>query len=117
MSSIGNRTVSVYTMRPDAVTYAGPTNSVSHVDVIDAKRTLPTRSSDPLRSNLRFERGFPVATAEGAPAQEAPVVVSIAVSVAKGTTPANVKAFVNDSLIQAATVVGDLAITGDIHLE
>lgn len=118
MASIGNRAVTLFTVSPDSVRYAGPTHTVSHKDVVDVRRELPPKATDPLRSNLRFERGFVVpGAAAGAPVQERPVTVSVAVVVPPGVDTAAVKAFVNDTLIQAATVAGSIAITGDVHLD
>lgn len=117
MASIGNRTVTLFTVSPDSVRYAGATNTVSHKDVVDVRRELPSKAADPLRSNLRFERGFAVPTAEGAPLQERSITVSVAVIVPPGVDTNAAKAFVNDTLIQAATVAGSIAITGDVHLD
>lgn len=117
MASIGNRTLTLFTVSPDSVRYAGPTNTVSHKDVVDVRRELPSKAADPLRSNLRFERGFAIPTAEGAPSQERPITVSVAVVVPPGVDTNAAKEFVQDTLIQAATVAGSIAITGDVHLD
>lgn len=117
MASIGNRTLNLFTVSPDAVRYAGPTNTISHKDVVDVRRELPSKAADPLRSNLRFERGFAVPTAEGVPSQERSVTVSVAVIVPPGVDTNAVKAFVNDTLVQAATVAGSIAVSGDVHLD
>lgn len=113
MPSIGNREVNLHTVDRDETVYTGPTNTVSHVDQVALRRTLPSSAGKPLRTNVRFERGFAVTDLEGL---EKPVTVSIAVTLPPGVDTATAKAYVADSLTQAATLAGDLAISGDIHL-
>lgn len=113
MSTIGNRNVNLFTVDRDETVYVGPTHSVSHVDTATLRRTLPSGAAKPLRTNVRFERGF-AATEPGKPEQ--PVTVSIAVTVPPGVADADVKTYISDSLIQAATLTGDMALSGDIHL-
>lgn len=116
MPAIGDRTVNLYTVDRDVTTYSGPTNSVSHKDLVDLRRTLPKKPAvDPLRTNIRFERGFTVPV-DSTGTTEKPVTVSIAVTLPPGVTPADAKAYVSDCLVQAATAAGELAISGDIHL-
>lgn len=113
MPSIGNREVNLHTVDRDETVYAGSTNTVSHVDQVALRRTLPPSAGKPLRTNVRFERGFAATETEGL---EKPVTVSIAVTLPPGIDTATAKAYVSDSLTQAATLAGELAISGDIHL-
>lgn len=112
MPTIGNRDVNLDTVDRDETIYIGPDHSVSHEDSVALRRTRPTTAGKPLRTNVRFERGFPVGTEGG----ESSVTVSIAVTLSPGIKADDAKAYVSDSLIQAATVAGNLAISGDIHL-
>lgn len=114
MPAIGNRNVNLFRVDSDATTYIGDTHTVSHVDKVDLRRTLPANGNQPMRTNARFERGFPVST--GPTGVEAPVVVSIAITVPPGTVAANVEAFIGDTLMQAISTIKSLAVTGDIHL-
>lgn len=112
MPIIGNREVNLDTVDRDETIYVGSSHSVSHKDTVALRRTRPTAAGKPLRTNVRFERGFPVGS-EGA---EHSVTVSIAVTLSPGITPADAETYVSDSLTQAATMAGKLAISGDIHL-
>lgn len=113
MPSIGNRDVNLHTVDRDETVYAGTANTVSHIDTVALRRTLPSQAGKPLRTNVRFERGMPVADPVGT---EKSVTVSIAVTVPPGVTAEDAKSYVSDSLVQAATLAGELAISGDIHL-
>lgn len=114
MPSIGNRTVSLHTVDRDETKYIGPSHTISHKDEYALRRTLPTTATGITRTQLRAERSFPVpGVVDGL---EKPVTVSIAVSVPPGVVPADVETYVADTLTQAATTVGDFAISGDIHL-
>lgn len=114
MPTIGTRTVNLFTVDKDSTTYAGPTHTVSHTDLVDLRRQLPATSDKPLRTNMRFERGFPVTI--GGVTVEKPITISIAVTVPPGPVPDDVKSFATDTLTQAAAVMAELAISGDIHL-
>lgn len=114
MPSIGNRNVNLFRVDSDATTYIGDNHTVSHVDKVDLRRTLPTNGNQPMRTNARFERGFPVAG--NTTGVELPVVVSVAVTVPPGTVAADVDAFIGDTLTQAVSTIKLLAVTGDIHL-
>lgn len=115
MPSIGNRTVNLHTVDRDETVYAGATNSVSHMDTVALRRTLPPNPSKPLRTNMRFERGF-APVAGSADLTEKPVTVSIAMTVPSGVTLADVVTYVTDTLVQAASAAGTLSTSGDIHL-
>lgn len=112
MPNIGNRNVNLDTVDRDETIYVGPDHTVSHEDSVALRRTRPTTAGKPLRTNVRFERGF----AAGTEGDERSVTVSIAVTLSPGINAADAKAYVSDSLIQAAAVAGDLAVSGDIHL-
>lgn len=116
MLTIGNRAVNLYTVDKDATTYVGPTHTNSHSDKVDLRRTLPKQPVTPLRTNVRFERGFPVPAVGSYPAGERNVLISIAVTVPPGVVTGDVETFITDSLTQAAALAGNLGITGDIHL-
>lgn len=113
MPQIGNREVNLHTVDRDETVYAGSTNTVSHVDQVALRRTLPPAAGKPLRTNVRFERGFADSATVGLEKQ---VTVSIAVTLPPGIDAAAAKAYVSDSLVQAATLTGELSIRGDIHL-
>jgi len=113
MPKIGNREVNLHTVDRDETVYAGSTNTVSHIDTVALRRTLPSQASKPLRTNVRFERGLPASDPGGT---EKSVTVSIAVTVPPGVTAGDAKAYVSDSLVQAAALAGELSISGDIHL-
>lgn len=113
MPQIGNREVSLHTVDRDETVYAGSTNTVSHKDLVALRRTLPPQAGKPLRTNVRFERGFEATDVEGT---EKSVTVSIAVTVPPGITAADARTYVSDSLTQAAVMAGELSVSGDIHL-
>lgn len=114
MPAIGNRTVNLFRVDSDATTYIGDTHTVSHTDKVDLRRTLPANGNQPMRTNARFERGFAVQGSSSG--VEAPVVVSVAVTVPPGTVAADVETFIGDTLTQAIDTIKSLAVTGDIHL-
>ena len=114
MPTIGTIAVNLHVVDRDETVYVTGANSVSHVDKIALRRTEAKTPTQPLRTQTRFERGFPVTTASGT--VEKPVTVSIAVAVPPGIAPADVKTYVKSSLLEAAELSGQLSITGDIHL-
>lgn len=113
MPAIGDRTVNLHTVDRHETIYAGSTDSVTHRDQVALRRTLPTGKSKDLRTNLRFERGIASAV-DGEP--EKIVVVSVTCTVPPGVTPALADAYIGDTLTQAASIAGGIAISGDIHL-
>lgn len=113
MPAIGDRTVNLFTVDRDETVYTGATHTVSHVDTVALRRTLAASAEKPLRTNMRFERGVSVPAEAGV---ERSVTVSIAVTVSPGVDVAVAKAYVKDTMLQAADTVDDLAVTGDIHL-
>lgn len=113
MPTIGTRSVDLHTVDRDETIYKEASHTVSHTSLVALRRTLPTKATNPTRTNVRFERGFPVTGEEGG---EEPVVVSIAVTVPPGVTTADVTTYVNAALTDAAAVAGSIAVTGDIHL-
>lgn len=116
MSTIGDRPVNLFTVKPDETTYIGAAHTVSHTDKVVLRRTLPEKKDARMRTNMLFERGFAVPEVGGAAQAESPVTVSIAVSLKPGVTPAEAKAYVSDTLLQAQASMAELAITGDIHI-
>lgn len=112
--TIGTMAVNLHVVDRDETVYVTADNSVSHVDKIALRRTEAKTPAQPLRTQVRFERGFPVAAAAGT--TEKSVTVSIAVSVPPGIAPADVKTYVTASLREAAELSGQLSVTGDIHL-
>lgn len=114
MSTIGSIALNLHTVDRDEVVYARALNTVSHVDNVALRRTIGTPSS-PLRTNMRFERGMLAPTSTN-PLNEKSVVISIAATVSPGVNTDDVKAYIAEALTQAATAMGDLAVTGDIHL-
>lgn len=114
MPAIGNRNVNLFRVDSDATTYIGDKHTVSHVDKVDLRRTLPVNGNQPMRTNARFERGFTVSG--NSTGVEAPVVVSVAVTVPPGVAAADVETYIGDTLTQAIGTIKSLAVTGDIHL-
>lgn len=114
MPSIGTLTVNLHVVDRDETVFVTPSHSVSHTDTVTLRRTEPKNSTQPLRTQTRFERGFPVPAAAGA--VEKPVTVSIAVTVPPGVAASDVSTYVETSLLEAASLAGNLAVTGDIHL-
>lgn len=114
MSTIGTISVNLHTVDRDEVIYGRSTNTVSHTDVVALRRTAKAKAATPLRTNMRYERGLPiVGSTDGL---EKAVTISIAATVPPGVDPAVVKAYISEALTQSATAMGDLAVSGDIHL-
>lgn len=114
MPTIGTIVANLHTVDRDEVVYARTGNTVSHTDNVALRRTPSTKPGQPLRTNVRFERGFPIAGAENG--LEKSVTVSIAVTVPPGATTADVKTYVTEALTQAAFTAADMSVSGDIHL-
>lgn len=114
MPSIGTLAVNLHVVDRDETVFVMPTHSVSHVDSVALRRTEPKSPTQPLRTQTRFERGFPVPAASGT--SEKSVTVSIAVTVPPGVAAGDVKTYVQTSLTEAAALAGNLAVTGDIHI-
>lgn len=115
MPSIGTISVNLHTVDRNDTVYVRDGHTVSHVDTVALRRTPADGTSKPLRTNVRFERGFstPATATTGI---EKPVTVSIAVTTPPGIDPTAVRAYVKEALIQAADLAADMGITGDIHL-
>ena len=113
MSVIGNITLNLYTTDKDEVVYSREAHNLSHTDLVAFRRTLP-KKDQPLRTNLRFERGFPVVVASGT--VEKPVTVSIAITAPAGVDATEVAAYITEACTQGAAAAGSLGTTGDIHL-
>lgn len=112
---IGNILLNLHTVDRNKTTYASATNSVSHTDIVALSRSERARgSNDPLRTQVRFERGF--VAGDPAAKQEKMVYITINASVYPGLDEASVKAYIADALTQSATTVSTLAVTGDIQL-
>lgn len=109
--TIGDRTLELDTTERDETVYVGATHTVSNTDMVSLRRTRA--SNKPLRTALRFERSF-ASTVSGEAARS--VTVSLAFTVPSNVDTSAVESFINDTLDQAATMAGHLAITGDIHL-
>lgn len=114
MPTIGSINVNLHVVDRDETVYVTENNTVSHTDKIALRRTEAKTPTQPLRTQVRFERGFPVTSASGT--VEKAVTVSIAVAVPPGVTPNDVKTYVQTSLTEAAVLSGQLSISGDIHL-
>lgn len=114
MPSIGNITVNLHVVDRDETVFVTPNHSVSHIDTVALRRTEPKNPSQPLRTQVRFERGFPVPTSPGT--SEKSVTVSIAVTVPPGVVADDVKTYVKTALLEAADLSGNLSVTGDIHI-
>lgn len=113
--NVGNIVVSLHLMDRDEAVYTTAANNLSHVDTVTLRRVPPKGSNGVLRSNLRFERGFPVTTPTGT--VEKPVTVSIAMTAPVGVVPEDVLAYIAACCTQGAGTAGTLGTTGDIHLE
>lgn len=116
MSIIGNIVLNLHTVDRNETVYATAAHNVNHTDTATLSRLERKRGSqDPLRTQLRFERGFVV----GDPAAKKESInrVTIACSVVPGTSDTETRAFVAACLTQAANVMADMAVTGDIQLD
>jgi hypothetical protein len=113
MPTIGTITVNLFSTDKDETVYARAGNNLSHTDVIALRRTLP-KTGQPLRTNMRFERGFPVTLPTGT--VEKPVTVSIAITAPAGVVPADVVTYITEACTQGAASAASLGTTGDIHI-
>lgn len=114
-TTIGTITVNLFSTDKDENVYITGQHTLSHTDNVTLKRTLPRNSTGALRTNLRFERGFPVTV--NATSVEKPVTVSIAVTAPVGVNATSVHDYVMECLLQGASTAAGLGTTGDIHLE
>lgn len=115
MPSIGTIPVNLHTVDRNDTVYTRASHTVSHVDTVALRRTPAEGASKPLRTNVRFERGFST-PASATTGLEKSVTVSIAVTTPPGVDPVAVKAYIVEALTQAADVAADVGTTGDIHL-
>ena len=114
-TTIGTITVNLFSTDKDETVYVTELHTLSHTDNVTLKRTLPRNSSGALRTNLRFERGFPVVV--NAVPVEKPVTVSIAVTAPVGVDATAVHDFIAERLLQGSSTAAKLGTTGDIHLD
>lgn len=114
MPNIGTISVDLHTVDRDETVYKGPTHNVTHKDLYAFRRALPTTAVGIQRAQLRAERGFPVTNSTDG--LEKTVTVSIAVVVPPGIDSEAAETYVSTVLTQAAATVGEVAVTGDIHL-
>lgn len=115
MPSIGNIPVNLHTVDRNDTVYTRAGHTVSHVDTVALRRTPAEGASKPLRTNVRFERGFST-PASATTGLEKSVTVSIAVTTPPGVDPVAVKTYIVEALTQAAELAADVGTTGDIHL-
>lgn len=114
-TTIGTITVNLFSTDKDETSYITERHTLSHTDNVTLKRTLPRNSNGALRTNLRFERGFPV-TVNSVPVEKS-VTVSIAVTAPVGVDATSVHDYIEECLLQGASTAGKLGTTGDIHLD
>ena len=114
MSTIGNITLNLDTVDRDETVYARATHTVSHRDTVALRRTQPSKSNPALRMQASFQRGIKVIGQDGI---EKNAIVTISTIVPVGVDVTAVTPFVSEALAQSATLMGTLAIKGDIHLE
>lgn len=114
-TTIGTITVNLFSTDKDETVYITEQHTLSHADNVTLKRTLPRNNTGALRTNLRFERGFPVVV-NSVPVEKS-VTVSIAVTAPVGVDATNVRDYIEECLLQGASTAGKLGTTGDIHLE
>ena len=111
MPSIGTLVLNVDTIDRDEVLYALSGDNVSHVDQVTLRRQRS--KGKPLRTNMRFSRGFPsTISGEG----EQLVTVSFAMVVPPNVVVADVKSYIELLMAQSANTASALATTGDINL-
>lgn len=115
MSQIGNLEVNLHTVSRDETIYARENNTVSHVDLVALRRTMPNNTSSPLRTNVRFERGF-VVPGSTVGSGEKSVTVSIAITVPPGVDVDATRLYVAEACTEAAALAATISTTGDIHL-
>lgn len=113
--TIGTITVNLFSTDKDETVYITEEHTLSHTDNVSLKRTLPRNSTGALRTNLRFERGFPVMV--NAVPVEKPVTVSIAVTAPVGVNATSVHDYIAECLLQGSSTAAKLGTTGDIHLD
>lgn len=113
MAAIGTYTVTLMTVDRDETGYKTSAHTVSHTEKVDLRRTLPKSPENPLRTQVRWEKGFPV----GGTTVEKPASVSIAVVVPPGVVTADVQTWIASVLTQSATAAAGVGVTGDIHLD
>lgn len=115
MPQIGTIATGLHTVDRNETIYARTGNNVSHVDVVAIRRSPVTGPQSPLRTNVRFERGF-VTPATEATGLEKSVTVSIAITTPPGVDTVAAKAYMVEALTQAAETAAEVGISGDIHL-
>jgi len=115
MPQVGYLNVNLHTVGRDETIYARDDHTVSHTDLVTVRRTMPNSASSPLRTNVRFERGFAV-PGSGVGSGEKPVTVSIAATVPPGIDVALVRLYVQEACTEAALLAANISTTGDIHL-
>lgn len=115
MPKVGNLDVNLHTVGRDETIYARDNHTVSHTDLVAVRRTMPSSTSSPLRTNVRFERGF-VVPGSGVGNGEKSVTVSIAATVPPGVDVALVREYVQEACTEAAALAANISTTGDIHL-
>lgn len=114
-TTIGTIVFNLFSTDKDETVYVTENHTLSHTDNVTLKRTLPRNSNGALRTNLRFERGFPVMV--NAVPVEKPVTVSIAVTAPVGVNATAVHDYIAECLLQGSGTAGKLGTTGDIHLD
>lgn len=112
MATIGTITVNLFSTDKDETVYATSAHNLSHVDNVTLRRTLPKTPTQPLRTNIRFERGFPVGT-DGV---EKSVTLNVSTVASAGVNPEDMKDYIEECLTQVAETAGAVGTTGDIHL-
>lgn len=115
MPKVGTIDVNLHTISKDETLYTRAGHSISHTDQVALRRTLPSNANQPMRANVRFERGFAVPGTAGA--GEKSVTVSIAVTTPPGVDIALVRQYVQEACTESAVLAGTIGTTGDIHLE
>lgn len=113
--TIGTIKVNLFSTDKDETVYITDEHTLSHTDNVALKRTLPRNNTGALRTNLRFERGFPVMV-NSVPVEK-PVTVSIAVTAPVGVNATSVHDYIAECLLQGSSTAAKLGTTGDIHLD
>ena len=113
--TIGSINLNLHTVDREEVVYTRTGNTVSHTDLVTLRRTPATNPAALLKTNILFQRGFETpSTANTGLEKEAKL--SIAMSVPPGANVAQIKAWIEEGLAEAAQAAATLAVSGDIHL-
>jgi hypothetical protein len=113
---INTKTYSAYQVGTNAVTYAGPNNTVSSSDVLKVARVLPKPQKDfagVMRPSAKLSRDVVTNEATGT---KAVAILELSGSIPVGITPTELDSLIDDlASTAAATFFPTLVTTGQIN--